>query len=128
MLAYAPVGYNYLETLAKTFIISARQNQFIQENIFNNAAIRRVAIAIHTNSAFTGSSTENPVWYQQFDLRQNRILRGGQPIVDFDTADNCRLYVTTLKAMNFQDDVPSIPTDDFKDHCVLVLDFNARRY
>ena len=33
MLAYAPVEYNYLETLAKTFIIPARQNQFIQENI-----------------------------------------------------------------------------------------------
>ena len=29
MLAYAPVEYNYLETLAKTFIIPARQNQYI---------------------------------------------------------------------------------------------------
>ena len=58
MLAYAPVEYKYLETLAKTFIISASQNQFIQENIFNNAPIRRVAIAVNTNSAFTGSFTE----------------------------------------------------------------------
>ena len=32
MLAYAPVEYNSLETLAKTFIIPARQNQFIQEH------------------------------------------------------------------------------------------------
>ena len=40
MLAYAPVAYIYLETLAKTFIILARQNQFIHENIFNNAPIR----------------------------------------------------------------------------------------
>ena len=55
MLAYAPVEYNYLETLAKTFIIPARQNQFIQENNFNNAPTRRVAIAMNTNSAFTGS-------------------------------------------------------------------------
>ena len=78
MLANAPVKYNYLETLAKTFIIPARQNQFIQGNIFNNAPIRRVTIAINTNSAFTGSFTENPFWYQQFDHRQNRILRGGQ--------------------------------------------------
>ena len=61
MLAYAPVEYNYLETLAKTFIITARQNQFIQENIFNNAPIRRAAIAMNTNSAFTGFFfTENP--------------------------------------------------------------------
>ena len=102
-----------------------RQNQFIQENIFNNAPIRRVAIAMNTNSAFTGSSTENPFWYQQFDLSQIRILRGGQPIVDFDTADNCRLYVTTMKAMNFQDDIPTIPIDDFIDHYVLVFDLTS---
>ena len=124
MLAYAP-EYNDLETLAKTFIIPARQNQFFQENIFNNAPIRRIAIAMNTNSAFTDSFTENPFWYQQFDLRQIRILRGEQPIVYFDTADNCRLYVTTIKTMNFQDDIPSIPIDDFKDHYVLVLDLTS---
>ena len=111
--------------MAKTFIIPARQNKFIQENIFNNAPIRRVAIAMNTNPAFTGSFTENPFWYQQFDFRQNRILRGGQPIVDFDTADNCSLYVTTMKAMNFQDDIPSIPIDDFKDHYELVFDLTS---
>ena len=75
MLAYAPVEYNYLKTLAKTFIIPARQHQFIQENIFNNVPIRRVATAMNTNSAFTGSFTENPFWYQQFNLEQIRILR-----------------------------------------------------
>ena len=125
MLAYAPVEYNYLEALAKTFIIPARQSQFIRENIFNNAPTRWVAIAMNTNSAFTGSFTENPFSYQQFDLRQIRILRGRQPIVDFDTADNCRLYGTTMKAINFQDDIPSIPIDDFKDHYVLVFDLTS---
>ena len=124
-LAYAPVEYKYLEILAKTFVIPARQNQFIQENVFNNGPFRRVAIAINTNSAFTGSFTENPFWYQQFDLKQIRKLRARQPIVEFDTADNCRLYVTTMKAMNFQDDIPSIPIDDFKDHYVLVFDLTS---
>ena len=125
MLAYAPVEYIYLETLAKTFIIPARQNQFVQENIFDNAPIRRVAIAMNTNSAFTGSFTVNPFWFQQFDLKQIRRLRGGQPIVNFYTADNYRLYVTTMKAMKFQDDIPSIPFDDFKDHYVLVFDWTS---
>ena len=69
----------------------------------------------------TNSYTENPFCYQQFDLRQIKILRGGQPIVDFDAADNCRLFVTTMKAMNFQDDIPSIPIDNFKDHSVLLF-------
>ena len=106
MPAYTPVEFNYLETLAKTFIIPARQNQFIQENIFYNAPVRRIAIAMNTNSAFIGYFTENLFWYQQFDLRQIRILRGGQPTVEFDAAENCRLYVTTMKAMNFQEDSP----------------------
>ena len=125
MLAYAPVEYNYLGTLAKTFIIPARQNQFIQENSFINAPIRRVAIAMNTKSAIIDSLTENTFWCQQFDHRQNRIIRRGQPIVDFDTADTCRLYVTTMKAMDFQDDIPSIPIDDFKDHYVLVFDLTS---
>ena len=60
MLPHTPVEFNYLETLAKTFIIPGRQNQFIQENIFNNAPVRRIAIAMNTNSGFTGSYTENP--------------------------------------------------------------------
>ena len=31
---YTPVKVSYLQTLTKTFIIPARQNQFIPENIF----------------------------------------------------------------------------------------------
>ena len=125
MLAYTPVEFNYLETLEKTFIIPARQSQFIQENIFNNAPVRRISIAMNKNSAFTGSCTENPFWYQHFEIRQIRIVRGDQPIVDFDAADNCRLYVTTMKAMNFQDDIPPILIDSFKDHYVLVFDLTS---
>ena len=30
-----------------------------------------------------------------------------------------------MKEMNFQDDIPSIPIDDFKDHYVLVFDLNS---
>ena len=48
-----------------------------------------------TNSASTESYTENPFWYQQFHLTQIRKFRDGQPIVDHDAADKCRLYVTT---------------------------------
>ena len=33
--------------------------------------------------------------------------------------------MTTIKAMIFQDDIPSIPIDDFKDHYVLVFDLTS---
>ena len=108
MLACTPVEYNYLETLAKKFIIPARQIQFIQENIFNNAPFRRIAKAMNTNSAFTGSCTKNQFCDQQFELRQISILKRCQPIIDFDAAYNCRLYITTEKAINFQDETPQI--------------------
>ena len=68
MLAYTPAEFNYLESLAKTLIIPAKQNQFIQENKFKNTPVRLSAIAMNTNSAFPGSYTANPFWYQQTDL------------------------------------------------------------
>ena len=80
---------------------------------------------MNTKSACTGFLTENPFWYQQIHLRQTRILRVGQPIVDFDTGDNCCLYVTTMKALSFQNDIPSIPIDDFKYYNVLVFDLTS---
>ena len=122
ILAYTPVEFSYLETLAETSIIPATQNQFIQENFFDNAPVRRIAIAMNTNCAFIGSYAKNPIWYQEFDGRQIGILRGGQLIVDCDAADTCRFYVTTMKAMNFEDDIPLTPIDNYKDHYRLVFD------
>ena len=46
-------------------------------------------------------------------------------IVDVDAADNCGLHVTTMKAMSFQDDIPSISIDNSKDHHVLVFDLTS---
>ena len=80
---------------------------------------------MNTKCAFTGSYTENPFSYQQFDLRQNKIPRGGQPIVEFAAAHFCRLYVTTMKAMNTQHDISSTPIDNFRDHYVLVFDLTS---
>ena len=80
---------------------------------------------MNTNSAFSGCYTENQISCQHFDHRKLRILRRGKPIVDFQAADKCRLFVTTVKAMNFQYDIPTIPTYNLKEHYVLVFDFNS---
>ena len=80
---------------------------------------------MNSNSDFTGSFAENAFCYQQFFLRDIRILTGGQPIVHHDTTDNCRLYATTMKAMKFRDDNPSVPVDKFKEHYVLVFDLTS---
>ena len=77
---------------------------------------------MNINSAFNGSYTDSPIWYQKFDFRQIEILRGGQPTADFDAVDNCWLYVTTMKAMNFQGDFASDPVDNFKNQYLIVFD------
>ena len=41
------------------------------------------------------------------------------------TSNNCRLNVSTMKAMIFGDDIPSIPIDNFKDQSVLVFDLTS---
>ena len=41
--------------------------------------------------------------------------------MDFDVAGNCRSYVTTMKAKNFQYDIPSPPIANSKDHYVQVF-------
>ena len=127
MLVFTSMEFNYFETLAKIFIIPSRQNQFNYEDHFNNALVRRIALAMTMNSAFIGSHTENPIWYQQFDLRQFLSLRGGQSILDVDAADNYCFYVTTLKAMNFQDDFFSISIDKFKNDYLLLSDLTSMR-
>ena len=79
---------------SKNFIMPSRQNQFIQENVFNNAPIRRIAVAMNTNSAVAGSFYENPFNYQQFHLRELRVIRGRRALISLDITSPCRLYVT----------------------------------
>ena len=80
---------------------------------------------MNTNTGFTRSYTENFFWFLLVDLRQKRILRSGQKIIDFDASDNCRLNVTTMGAMRFEEDIPSNRINNFKDHYVLVLELTS---
>ena len=59
-LTHQPACYNFIETIVRLLTIPSGQNQSIQEIVFNNAAIRNIAIAINTISAFTGHFQRNP--------------------------------------------------------------------
>ena len=54
MVPFNSLEFNCMETLAKIFIIPAKQNQFIQQITVNKVPVRRIAIAMNANSAFTG--------------------------------------------------------------------------
>ena len=111
-----------MEIIARTFIVPSGQNQSIQENVFNNAPIRRVAIAMNTNSAFIGHFQENPFHYQKLGLRELRIIREGRAIVSLDTTNDCRAYVTTMKAIIFNEEIPALLNHQFENHDILVFD------
>ena len=120
-LTHQPACYNFMETIARTFIIPSGQNQFIQENVFN----RRVAIATNTNLALTGHFQENPFHYQKFGLRELRIVRGGRAIVSLDTTNVLTSYVTTMKTMNFNEDIPALPNHQFENQYIQVFDLTS---
>ena len=124
-LTHQPACYNFMETIARTFIIPSGQNQFIQENVFNNAPIRRIAIAMNTNTAFTGHFQENPFHNQKFGLRELRIVRGDIAIVSVDTTNDRRAYVTTMKAINFDEEISALTNNLFQNHYVLVFDLTS---
>ena len=123
-LEMEPAHYNYMETKARTFIIPSRQNQFNQENVFNEAPISRIAVAMDTSLAVAGSFHENPFNYQQFHLRELRIVRGGRAIISLDTTSTCP-YVTTMKAMQFNEDFPALFMEDFQNHYILVFELTS---
>ena len=71
-----PAQYNYMENTARTFIFPICQNQCIQENVFSNGPIRRIAVAMNTNSAVAGFFHEKSFHYQETHLREHSIIRG----------------------------------------------------
>ena len=102
-----------METIARNFSIPSRQNHFIRENDFNNAPIRRIAVAMNTKSAAAGSFHKNPFNYQQFCLRKLRMIRSGRAIISLDTTSPCRPYGSTMEAKKFNEDFQALPMEDF---------------
>ena len=80
---------------------------------------------MNKNSAVAGSFPENPFNYQQFHLRELRIIRGGRAIVSLDTTSPCLPYVTTRKAMQFNENRQALPMEDFQNHYILVFDLTS---
>ena len=88
----------------------------------NNARIRKLAVAMNKNLAVSRYFHKNPLHYQQFYLRELRIVRVGRAFISLDTIFLCRPYVTTMKAIQLNDNFPALLVDDFQDHNLPVFD------
>ena len=52
-------------------------------------------------------------------------MRGNQVVVNIDTSDDIRAFVTTMKALKFDEDGPGVPFSDYHNHYVLVFDLTS---
>ena len=80
---------------------------------------------MNTNSAVARSFHENLFSFQQFHLRELRVGGGGRASVSLDTTSPCRPNVATMKAMQFNEDFPALPMEDFQNHYILVFDLTS---
>ena len=124
-LSREPARYTYSQVLTKTTVIPAGLYETKIEAIFGSHPIRRLALAMNTNSGFRGAFQENPYHYQRFGLHEIKIIRGNQTLVSLNTEHNAQPYVTTMNALKFDTDGPNIPPEDYDNHYILVFDLTA---
>ena len=93
-----------LEFCSKDFEQSCQTKSDCSRKLFINCPVCLIAVARKKNSSLIQSYTKNRFLFRWFDRREFRILRGGQPLVDFDAASTFYPQVMTMKAMSFQDD------------------------
>ena len=120
--------YSYTEVIEKSFAIGSGLTEFRQEAVFGKLPIVRLVVAVSTEVAFTGKSTENPFHYQKFNLNTITVQREGQAVggtpLRVQTSD-VRAYYNTLQALDIDHFGNGIPYDEFKDHYVHVFRLDA---
>ena len=80
---------------------------------------------MNENSAFTGNKQENLFHYQKFGLREVRIVRGNQTIVEMNCVNDYRPYITTMEALKFKEDGPNVKIENYPDHYLLFFDLTS---
>ena len=126
MLVYNPVEYNYLETLAKTFIIPVKKIFLFRKHFWTFLQIVALPLQLLQTLHSLDRLLKIHSSINISILDKLEYSRGGQPIVDYDANDNCHFYISKMKAMNFEDDIRSIPVDNSKDHYVLLFDLTSK--
>ena len=123
-----PAMYKYTEMVSRSLLIGNGVRTFVDDKVFQNEPIRRMAVVMNTNAAFNDSNRYNPYHYQKFNLTEITVLVNGTPAVGtpLDTVDNKRAYISTLDALAYgPSESHGIPLDEYENHYVLVFDFTS---
>lgn len=123
-----PARYNFMEMIPKSYIISTHHNEFVVEDIFEGASIRRMIFGFIKNNAYTGSAGLNPLKFINPGIKSVRIIRDGEPVgctpLFFDDG-LVRAYTNTLLALNVQELGNGITLSNFKNHFMLAFAFTS---
>ena len=61
----------------------------------------------------------------ELHLRELRIIRAGRATVPLYKTSPCHSYVTRIKALQFSEDFPALPMEDFQNHHILVFELTS---
>ena len=92
-LLKTPAIYNYIEVLPRNFLAKTGVQSWRQEDVFAKEPVRRIVLAMSSNTAYLGTNRTNPFHYQNFQLNEIIVYRNGLPIAGtpVSTTDNKKI-------------------------------------
>ena len=127
-LLKTPAIYNYIEVLPRTFLATTGVQSWRQEDNFAKEPVRRMILAMSSNTAYLGANRTNPFHYQKFQLNEIIVYRNGLPIAGtpVSTTDNKRIYYNTLEALDFVfNNSHRINSANYHNHYITAFDLTS---
>ena len=127
-LLKTPAIYNYIEVLPRTFLATTGVQSWRQEDVFAKEPVRRMILAMSSNTAYLGTNRTNPFHYQKFQLNEIIVYRNGLPIAGtpVSTTDNKRIYYNTLEALDFVfNNSHGISLANYHNHYIMEFDLTS---
>ena len=127
-LLKTPAIYNYIKVLPRTFLATTGVQSWRQEDVFAKEPVRRMILAMSSNTAYLGTNRTNPFHYQKFQLNEIIVYRNGLPIAGtpVSTTDNKRIYYNTLEALDFVfNNSHGISLADYHNHYNMAIDLTS---
>ena len=79
-LLKTPAIYNYIEVLPRTFLVTTGVQSWRKEDVFAKEPVRRMILAMSSNTAYLGTNQTNPFHYQKFQLNEIIVYRNCLPL------------------------------------------------
>ena len=99
-----------------------------QEDVFTKEPVRRMILAMSSNTAYLGTIRTNPFHYQKFQLNEIIVYRNDLIIAVFpvSTTENKTIYYNTLEALDFVfNNSHRISLANYHNHYIMAFDLTS---